>query len=113
MKEFHQISEAAWTRKKARQVPANSGFLKPADVACYFSVLERAHESVGDRIYGKYIALPDHSGDVTHQTPVRQPPAHNERINGYYSKLKPLIDGDLTNPFWTGLKGIVTSPFAI
>ena len=44
MKEFHEFAEAVWSRQESRSVTAQSGFLKEADVAKYFEILERARK---------------------------------------------------------------------
>jgi len=100
MKEFFEFSESVWIRPEPREITATGGFLKQEDVDRYFDILQRAKEKAGDTIYGKRIAFIM---------------AEIESLKLLFDKLKrsgpdiqiqtsknnqPVIDGDLSKPFW-------------
>jgi hypothetical protein len=99
MKEFFTFAESVWMRPDPREITAASGFLKQVDVDRYFDILGRAKEKTGDTIYGRRIA--GIMGEI-------------EPLKRLFEKLKrtgpslqiktareaPVIDGDLTKPFW-------------
>jgi len=107
MKEFYEFAEQVWTRPEPREVTANGGFLKPADVKQYFAILDRAKAKVGDSIYGKRIALL-----AAEMEPLKVLFDNLQRNNGqimaYPAKHPFKIDGDLTKPFWAPENGLFT-----
>ena len=101
MKEFHEFAEKVWSRPEPRQITAAGGFLKPADVDRYFSILSRARMKAGDTIYGKRVAL-----IAAEMEPLKMLFEKLKRtgpiIHGFEAKGNPQIDGDLDKPFWRG-----------
>jgi len=99
MKEFFEFAESVWTRPEARQITAAGGFLKPADVDRYFDILGRAQAKAGDTIYGKRIAA-----IAAEMEPLKLLFEKLKRTGGNIqiptTTEKPVIDGDLSKPFW-------------
>ena len=99
MKEFFEFAESVWNRPEPREISANGGFLKPADVDRYFDILARAKAKAGDTVYRKRIEL-----IAAEMEPLkllfdklkRSGPSLQIRTTNE----KPAIDGDLDKPFW-------------
>jgi hypothetical protein len=99
MKEFYEFAESVWMRPELRQITAVGGFLKQADVDRYFDILARAKARAGDSIYGKridFIAAEMEPLKNLFEKLKRTGPT----VEGYVPQEKPVIDGDLTKPFW-------------
>ena len=99
MKEFFEFAEAVWIRPEPRQITSAGGFLKPADVDRFFDILSRAEAKAGDSIYGRRIA-----GVAGEMEPLKLLFEKLKRT-GPNLQIKtapaaPVIDGDLTKPFW-------------
>jgi len=111
MKQFHELGEAVWSRPEAREVTANGGFLKQADIDQFFALLTAAKAKVGDSIYTKRIALLE-----AEMQPLKGLFANLQRSNGgitgYWAHHPPKIDGDFTKPFWTDPEGRVFTPLS-
>jgi len=100
MKEFFEFSESVWIRPELRQITAAGGFLKQADVDRYFDILQRAKEKAGDTVYGKRIAFimaEMESLKLLFDKLKRSGPDIQIQTN---NNIKPVIDGDLSKPFW-------------
>lgn len=100
MKQFHEFAESVWSRPEAREVTANGGFLKQADVDQFFAPITAAKARTGDSIYTKRIALLE-----ADMQPLKGLFANLQRnngaISGHYAYHPSKIDGDLTKPIWT------------
>lgn len=99
MKEFFEFAETVWIRPEPRQITSAGGFLKPADVDRFFDILSRAEAKAGDSIYGRRIA-----GVAGEMEPLKLLFEKLKRT-GPNLQIKtapaaPVIDGDLTKPFW-------------
>jgi hypothetical protein len=99
MKEFFEFAESVWNRPEPREISANGGFLKPADVDRYFDILARAKAKAGDSIYGRRIA-----GITGEMEPLKLLFEKLKRTGPSLqiktAKEAPVIDGDLNKPFW-------------
>jgi hypothetical protein len=101
MKEFYEFAEKVWMRPGAREISANSGFLKPEDVGVYFEILGRAQAKAGaDTIYRKRIDLIAGEMDPL-KTLFENLQRKGIPMEGFKSKENFVADGDLTKPFWT------------
>ncbi len=100
MKEFYEFAEKVWMRPGAREISANSGFLRPEDVDVYFDILGRARKKAGETVYGKRIDL-----IVNEMTPLKTLFENLQRkgvpMTGFKAKDDFVADGDLSKPFWT------------
>lgn len=99
MKEFFEFAEAVWMRPEPREITAVGGFLKPADVTRYFEILGRARAKAGDTVYGKrvdFIAAEMEPIKLLFEKLKRTGP----KVEAFITDGKPVIDGDLSKPFW-------------
>jgi hypothetical protein len=110
MKEFFTFAEEVWMRPDSRQITLTGGFLKPEDIDRFFEILGRARTKAGDSVHGQRI-------DLIHAEcqPMREiyaklkrtgPDFLAPRVTG-----KPLLDGDLNEPFWMSTNGTFHAPF--
>lgn len=100
MKEFFQFAESVWMRPEPRLITVAGGFLKQEDVDRFFEILERAKAKAGDSIYARRI-----DGIMGEMEPLKLLFEKLKRT-GPNLQIKtaseaPVIDGDLTKPFWT------------
>jgi hypothetical protein len=111
MKEFHEFAETVWARPEAREVTANGGYLKPADIEKFFALLSAAKAKTGESIYTQRIALLE-----AEMQPLKALFTNLQRSNGgvtgYFAHHPPKIDGDLTKPFWTDPENRATTPLS-
>lgn len=101
MKEFFEFAETVWMRPEPRQITSAGGFLKPADVDHFFDILSRAKAKSGESIYGRRIA-----GVAGEMEPLKLLFEKLKRTGPSLqiktAKEPPVVDGDLTKPFWRG-----------
>jgi hypothetical protein len=108
MKEFFEFAEQVWMRPEPREITAGGGFLKQADVDRYFDILGRARAKAGDTIYGKridFIAGEMEPAKLLFEKLKRTGP----KVEAFLADEKPVIDGDLSKPFWRKRKSTFMS----
>lgn len=101
MRALLRLSEEIWMRREPRLVTAATGYLKEDDVPRLFDLLERARAKAGDALYARRIALlaaeMEPLKKVFENLQRRGPSLRAHRFTDGQS---PLVDGDLTKPFW-------------
>lgn len=103
MKGFYDFCEEVWTRPEPREITMAGGYIKREDVKKFFDIFASAKKKTGDSIYGKridFIAETMEPLKKLHDKLERTGPM----VRAYYAPEKPVIDGDLTQSFWTNNK---------
>ena len=100
MKEFFEFAEEVYMRPESRSITRASGYLKEADVPCYFDILARARAKAGkDSVYDKRIAMIEEEIQ-----PLKKLFESFKRtapeVRMYPCDNPTQVDGDLTKPFW-------------
>lgn len=101
MRELLRFSEEVWMRQAPRTVTASTGYLNKEDVPRFFDLLDRAREKAGDSVYGQRIAIL-----AEEMEPLRtvfdglERKGPELRVFRFTDDQKPMVDGDLTKPFW-------------
>lgn len=101
---FFQLAEEVWMRPESRTITRAGGFLRPADVEQFFTILDRGIAKAGDTVYGDRLKLIREECQPMRQIfPSLQRQGPEIDVPAVSGKVT--IDGDLTEAVWQGEAG--------